>query len=220
MTTVFRAGLYDDPVRARVVEEYRRARRRPSHGRVRKVPPPQAAIAVATCRKILEARVIENGQFWQRALPQLAAHCGALPLPEPPEITLEPGAFRDECAAIRDKLATEYVKWSRRQRLWHWLAKRKRAINDRRRRMLFACPWWVDRMAIRRLYWQARRLNARQGQGAFHVAHIIPLVHQDVCGLHVPWNLQILTRAENQSKSNKFAPCCGGWETVDCAPVS
>ena len=38
----------------------------------------------------------------------------------------------------------------------------------------------------------------------FEVDHIIPIKHKLVCGLHVPWNLQILTCSDNRKKLNRF----------------
>lgn len=58
-----------------------------------------------------------------------------------------------------------------------------------------ACPSWVDKEQIKTIYRNA---------GFLEVDHIIPLDHQDICGLHVPWNLQYLSREVNAEKSNKF----------------
>lgn len=82
-----------------------------------------------------------------------------------------------------------------------------RAIHAKRRaRKLSATPGWLtsdDINSIKELYLIAQMFKLYTGQ-EYHVDHIVPLQGQNVCGLHVPWNLQILTAEENLRKSNKF----------------
>ena len=65
------------------------------------------------------------------------------------------------------------------------------------RRLLQAKPKWADEKELNNIYCDARQLG-------LEVDHIIPLKHPLVCGLHVPLNLQLLSRSENARKSNKF----------------
>jgi hypothetical protein len=63
-----------------------------------------------------------------------------------------------------------------------------------------ACPPWLTREQRN----QMRDVYRRCPPG-FHVDHVVPLNGENVCGLHVPWNLQHLPAAENIRKGNKLA---------------
>jgi len=66
----------------------------------------------------------------------------------------------------------------------------------RRATKLNATPKFANLNKIKEIY-----KNCPKG---YTVDHIIPLQGNNVCGLHVEWNLQYLTRSENSSKSNKL----------------
>lgn len=70
---------------------------------------------------------------------------------------------------------------------------------------LRAMPAWADRDAIRQFYREAARLSAETGI-PHEVDHIVPLRSSVVCGLHVPANLQCLTKSQNSAKRNAFNP--------------
>jgi 5-methylcytosine-specific restriction endonuclease McrA len=68
-----------------------------------------------------------------------------------------------------------------------------------------ATPRWADLGAIDEVYLKAKTIRERSG-GDWVVDHIVPITSDLVCGLHVHWNLQIITKRENSSKGNKFDP--------------
>lgn len=81
-------------------------------------------------------------------------------------------------------------------------AKRNTDAGRRRAYERRAIPLWLTpehSALIKTIY----ELAAETGM---HVDHAVPLCHPDVCGLHVPWNLQIITPVANWSKNNRQWP--------------
>ena len=76
---------------------------------------------------------------------------------------------------------------------WFYVAR----VERRRAAKLKATPAWVDDNALLEVYKKA-------SASKLEVDHIVPLRGKTVCGLHVPWNLQLLTKSENARKGNRL----------------
>ena len=79
-------------------------------------------------------------------------------------------------------------------------------MGNRRAAELNATPAWLtdkQKEKTAKIYAKAVAIEKRTGV-KHHVDHIVPLQGENVCGLHVPWNLQVLTATENISKGNRI----------------
>lgn len=109
-------------------------------------------------------------------------------------------------AEYRDKNPRKAKQWARRSYEKNKEAYCARSM-ERHTTKLQRMPLWLTeqhRKEIRAVYKERDRLAEATGK-VFHVDHIVPLRGETVSGLHVPWNLQILTAFDNLSKSNKFS---------------
>lgn len=100
-----------------------------------------------------------------------------------------------------EKAKTSVANWNKlnRDKVTLYIAKRRATKRN-------ATPSWLTQEQLNQIanmYWLAKDLEAVSGQ-KYHVDHIIPLQGDGVCGLHVPWNLQILPSDMNIAKSNKY----------------
>ena len=94
---------------------------------------------------------------------------------------------------VRDGLAED-----RQRRPEYWRAR----AQARRAQKVDATPAWLTDEQLAAIV--AVFMDAASRSALHHVDHIIPLVNDLVCGLHVPWNLQVLTKRDNLRKGNKF----------------
>jgi hypothetical protein len=111
-----------------------------------------------------------------------------------------------------DKLALNRIKnpetYTARQKIYYNNNIGLYNAKDAKRRAakLQRTPKWLTKKQLKEIkiiYMVCRWLNAWKME-KFHVDHIVPLQGENSSGLHVPWNLQILTAKENFIKGNKF----------------
>jgi hypothetical protein len=116
---------------------------------------------------------------------------------------------REKNLAASKKTYKKYVEERRaKQRLW---SKTNRGLANSlskkyKLKKLNATPSWLNEsqlLLIKCKYQVAAMLNVH-GVEPWHVDHIIPIRGKDVCGLHVPWNLQVIPAKDNLSKGNRI----------------
>ena len=123
-----------------------------------------------------------------------------------------------ECLRIRNRARThtkdywldygdEQYKERKRQNARKYSHERshKRAVRKRRffeKASRVATSQGVTE--LRRLRLEAQLLSIDTGV-KHEVDHIIPLIHPQVCGLSVPANCQVLTKAQNRRKARRFS---------------
>ena len=105
---------------------------------------------------------------------------------------------------LKSKLWVQKNPEKRKQISHNWNQRNKeitaRFKATRKTRFRQSCPTWLTEFDV----FYIEELYALAKLRKLEVDHIIPLQGKLVCGLHVPSNLQMLTRTENRSKGNKF----------------
>lgn len=76
----------------------------------------------------------------------------------------------------------------------------------RRASKLQRTPNWLSSLQLEhiKLFYEAAAQMTKETNIQFDVDHIVPLQGEIVSGLHVPWNLQVITNEDNCRKGNKF----------------
>ncbi len=118
--------------------------------------------------------------------------------------------FREKYLAVSRVYYSKHAdKIKARQRLW---SKQNRgAANALGKKYKLkkrnATPNWLTNEQVEHMQclYKVAAMYTAEGLDIWHVDHIVPIRGKDVCGLHVPWNLRIITASENLRKGNKFS---------------
>lgn len=110
------------------------------------------------------------------------------------------GRRRYACPVHRLWEGVRQLEWSRKN-----TAKVVAKANRKRAAKLGATPTWltsIQRAQVQAFYDIAVACEAQTGI-RYTVDHIHPLKGKNFSGLHVPWNLQILSHSANSAKANR-----------------
>ena len=106
-----------------------------------------------------------------------------------------------------------YLEWKLKNKKTvasEWQKRNVPSVNANTRKYQAAkinrTPLWLSENQIKELtdyYVMAKELE-KVFPWKQHVDHIVPLQGKTVSGLHVPWNLQIVSAKENMIKGNRY----------------
>lgn len=122
------------------------------------------------------------------------------------------GSYKSQCKACANERAKtwqakNYDRAFANQKRWReenyeqWRESNDAANKRRWDAIKAQTPPWADVTKIEEVYAAARAL--REAGHDAEVDHIVALQGVDACGLHVHWNLQIVTRKANLQKRNR-----------------
>ena len=106
----------------------------------------------------------------------------------------------------KEEYSKRKEKYNEKRREHYYKNKWQYRARDARRRAseINATPNWLtnrQKETIKSVYRTCQKVSERTGK-QHHVDHIVPLKGENVCGLHVPWNLSIIPATMNLKKGN------------------
>lgn len=134
-------------------------------------------------------------------------------------------AYRKWCSANQEKAAAATQTWLLRNPDWkklyqeanrdilreknrRWQRANPVKVREKTRRYQAsrqgATPFWLTAIQLAQIqeFYEIAEALQMQTNIKYHVDHVHPLNGEIICGLHVPWNLQVLPYDENIRKSN------------------
>lgn len=127
------------------------------------------------------------------------------------------GGKAGSCKVCYNEKQKKYYAENKQERVAYqkaWNAKNPEYHHTRKAVRRAQCGKWpfTDKELenIRGLYRLAKTYRLITGE-PWEVDHIVPLKGDGVCGLHVPWNLQVVPKAYNQKKGARYSSDGGVW---------